>query len=328
MGIEFNPENVNLNYDGKSSGKKVTPQNQNQVGSTEIGDLLRKNKNDLSKEYFVAGDAKLPVLPEPELPDEYKGLRAILGKEEVPPSDLKGAMPVMPNLSEYIKDKIFPNMSEEQIREFIENANKPTVAINDPGYYGFGSDTIELPNGDKIITEADGKQYIVDENGNKIELRSDPGFPIPKHEAPPAPGTPIYPVYDNDDFIPLDSPLGQGLSRPTREFNPNIDGKYKPVYGGMNGGRREIIGFEPYQQGDFAKNMISLDSELGQKIAEHFKALDDRKTNGSPAIIGEKQEYDNYEPIYENVVNTTGSQPKIIGYREKTDAEKQGSVDY
>ena len=74
--------------------------------------------------------------------------------------------------------------------------------------------------------------------------------------------------------------------------------------------------------------MISLDSELGQKIAEHFKALDDRKTNGSPAIIGEKQEYDNYEPIYENVVNTTGSQPKIIGYREKTDAEKQGSVDF
>lgn len=289
MGIEFNPENVNLNYDGKSSGKKVNPQNQNQVGSTEIGDLLRKNSKETSSsdlvDKMIRDFNKLPKIEKYILkPDGTK----------VPYAEAKELVE-MPDLSPRAA-------SLDETPQIIREPDGQRYIILPDGTkvpYVEAKELVEMP---QIITEIDGQRYVVDENG--VLVRPD------------------------SEFIPLDSPLGQGLSRLTNEFNPNIDGKYKPVYGGMNGGRREIIGFEPYQQGDFAKNMISLDSELGQKIADHFKALDDRKTNGSPAIIGEKREYDNYEPIYENVVNTTGSQPKIIGYREKTDAEKQGSVDY
>ena len=313
MGIEFNPENVNLNYDGKSSGKKVTPQNQNQVGSTEIGDLLRKNSKETSSsdlvDKMIRDFNKLPKIEKYILkPDGTK----------VPYAEAKELVE-MPDLSPRAA-------SLDETPQIIREPDGQRYIILPDGTkvpYVEAKELVEMP---QIITEIDGQRYVVDENGVLVRPPA-PEIPIYReHETPPVPVTPIYRVYDNDDFVSLDSPLGRQIMRPTDEFNPNIDGKYKPVY--EEGGGHKIIGFEPYKSSDLPENMISLDSELGQKIAEHFKALDDRKTNGSPAIIGEKQEYDNYEPIYENVVNTTGSQPKIIGYREKTDAEKQGSVDY
>lgn len=47
-------------------------------------------------------------------------------------------------------------------------------------------------------------------------------------------------------FIPLDSDLGKQIGRVTKEFRPEFDGKYEPVYSEPDPlGRKEIIGFKP-----------------------------------------------------------------------------------
>ena len=48
----------------------------------------------------------------------------------------------------------------------------------------------------------------------------------------------------NEKFIPVDSDLGKQIARTTKEFRPEIDGKYKPVYSEPDPlGRKEIIGY-------------------------------------------------------------------------------------
>ena len=50
----------------------------------------------------------------------------------------------------------------------------------------------------------------------------------------------------NDRFIPAGSDLGKQIGRETKEFRPELDGKYKPVYSEPDVlGRREIIGYVP-----------------------------------------------------------------------------------
>ena len=45
-------------------------------------------------------------------------------------------------------------------------------------------------------------------------------------------------------FIPLDSDLGKQIGRVTKEFRPEFDGKYEPVYSEPDPlGRKEIIGY-------------------------------------------------------------------------------------
>jgi len=135
----------------------------------------------------------------------------------------------------------------------------------------------------EIITEIDGQRYVVDENGVLVRppapeipiYREHETPPVPvtpiyrEHETPSVPVTPIYRVYDNDDFVPIDSPLGQGLSRPTGEFRPDIDGKYEPVYDGPAGIHRKIIGYRRIYPGPRLQ-MLDFD-KLPQSIKERLE---------------------------------------------------------
>ena len=56
----------------------------------------------------------------------------------------------------------------------------------------------------------------------------------------------IFTIPTTKRFIPLDSDLGKQIGRVTKEFRPEFDGKYEPVYSEPDPlGRKEIIGFKP-----------------------------------------------------------------------------------
>ena len=54
----------------------------------------------------------------------------------------------------------------------------------------------------------------------------------------------IFTIPTTKRFIPLDSDLGKQIGRVTKEFRPEFDGKYEPVYSEPDPlGRKEIIGY-------------------------------------------------------------------------------------
>lgn len=73
---------------------------------------------------------------------------------------------------------------------------------------------------------------------------------------------------------------------------------------------------------------IPLTSDLGKQIAARKEQLDQRRERGGPNIEGQHNELDNYVPVYK--MDNTGPWPKatIIGYRQMTEEEKSGKINY
>lgn len=128
----------------------------------------------------------------------------------------------------------------------------------------------------------------------------------------------------------------------TIEFNPSVNfgpddpqQRNVPALRGFNQninlgellGRNGDLNFNVTWDPRFSKNtkredLIQPDSELGKKIAERQKELERRRTVGAPNITEPHNQYDDYVPVYEE--NQFTRDKKLVGYRPKTEMEKQG----